>query len=191
MVVAIKKDDRVVVGISVGDSLIDMTENDLALYENVPFWKVKGNKNCYVFAEDMKFSTDLLRYNDYIFKDVSDGKSVIETVMPRMKELLKKYGQTTEDTKWDSRLLIVKDNKTFIVDRYFSVDEADEYVGLGYESILVGGLEESKGLPPKESILFALKTFNRARNRNIFPLVLFDTKTKKKEVIFNMEGANA
>lgn len=45
MVVAIKKDDKISVGITVCDSLVDMTEKDLSLMENIPFWKVKGTKD--------------------------------------------------------------------------------------------------------------------------------------------------
>ena len=67
MIIAIKRDGKVVVGISICDCSIDMTESDLALADNLPFWKVKGEKDCYVCTEDLTYSTDLLRYNDYVF----------------------------------------------------------------------------------------------------------------------------
>ena len=93
MVIARKDGDRIVVGSTVADTLIDMTERDLSLLENIPFWKVKGEKNCYVFAEDLTFATDLLRFNDYVFKNITDGNSVITNVVPKIKELLSKYSQ--------------------------------------------------------------------------------------------------
>ena len=88
MVVAIKKDDKISVGITVCDSLVDMTEKDLSLMENIPFWKVKGTKDCYVFAEDLTYGVDLLRYNDHIFKNITDGNSIIVDVVPQIKEIL-------------------------------------------------------------------------------------------------------
>ena len=185
MVVAVKKDNRIVVGVTVCDSLIDMTDKDLSLDENIPFWKVKGNKDCYVFAEDLTLATDLLRFNDYIFKDVTDGNSVIETVVPKMKELLSKYSQILNGKEWDSQLLIIKDNKMFTIGHYFTVSEVDEFAGLGYEQYLLGGLEESRDKSLEESILFAVRNLNRMRCRNFFPLMLFDTKTKKRKVVFN------
>ena len=74
MFVAVKREDRVVVGITICDTYGDMTEKDLSLPDNIPFWKVKGEKNCYVCTDDINYSSDLLRYNDYVFKGVTDGK---------------------------------------------------------------------------------------------------------------------
>ena len=55
------------------------------------------------------------------------------------------------------------------------MSEVDEFVGLGFEAYLIGGLEVSRELPLEESLLFPVK--------NLFPIVLFDSKTKKKKVI--------
>ena len=185
MVIARKDGDRIVVGSTVADTLIDMTERDLSLLENIPFWKVKGEKNCYVFAEDLTFATDLLRFNDYVFKNITDGNSVITNVVPKMKELLSKYSQIINGKEWDSQLLIIKDNKMFTIGHYFTVSEVDEFAGLGYEQYLLGGLEESRDKSLEESILFAVRNLNRMRCRNFFPLMLFNSKTKKRKVVFN------
>ena len=185
MVVARKEGDRIVVGSTVADTLIDMTERDLSLLENIPFWKVKGEKNCYVFAEDLTFATDLLRFNDYVFKNITDGNSVIRNVVPKIKGLLSNYSQIINGKEWDSQLLIIKDNKMFTIGHYFTVSEVDEFVGLGYEKYLIGGLEESRDESLEESILFAVRNLNRMRNSNFFPLVLFDSKPKRRKVIFN------
>ena len=185
MVIARKEGDKIVVGSTVADTLIDMTERDLSLLENIPFWKVKGEKNCYVFAEDLTFATDLLRFNDYIFKNITDGNSVIRNVVPKIKGLLSNYSQIMNGKEWDSQLLIIKDNKMFTIGHYFTVSEADEFAGLGYESYLLGGLEESRDKPMEDGILFAVRNLNRMRNINFFPLVLFDSKTKRRKVIFN------
>ena len=183
MIIARKSNDEIMVGLTVGDSLIDMTEKDLSLKENIPFWKVKGVKNCYVFAEALNYSTDLLRYNDYIFKDVTDGNSLIVNVVPKMKELLDKHSRIIGKDEWESQLLIIKDNKMFTIGHYFTVFEVDEFAALGYESYLLGGLEENRDKPLEESILAALRNLNRMRCRNLFPLVLFDSKTKKSKVV--------
>lgn len=185
MLIARKDGDRIVVGLTVADSFIDMTERDLSILENIPFWKVKGEKNCYVFAEDLTFATDLLRFNDYVFKNVTDGNSIITNVVPKIKELLNKYSQTIDGKEWGSQLLIIKDNKMFTVGHYFTVSEVDEFVGFGFESYLLGGLEESRDKPIEESVLFTVRNLNRMRRKNLFPLTIFDSKTKKKKVFFN------
>ena len=181
MIIAVKKENEIVVGITVCDSLVDMTEKDLSLTDNLPFWKVKGVNDCYVFAEDLTFSTDLLRYNNHIFKNINDGNSIISDVIPKMKELLGKYSRIIDGKEWDSQLLIVVGGKLFTIGHYFTVSEIDDFTGLGFEQYLIGGLNETKEYEPKESILFAVRNLNRMRSRNFFPILLFDAKTNKKK----------
>ena len=184
MVVAVKREDRIVVGVTGCDSLVDMTVKDLSLEENVPFWKVTGTKDCYVFADILSFEADLLRYNPSIFKEITDGKSVFETALPKMKALLGKYNRISEKGEWSNKLLIVKGDKMFSVDAYFTVSEEDGFVGLDYEQYLLGALEESRDLSQEESVLFAVRNLKKMINRELFPLVLFDSKTKKKKVLY-------
>ena len=184
MVVAVKKDDKITVGITVCDSLVDMTEKDLSLMENIPFWKVKGTKDCYVFAEDLTYAVDLLRYNDHIFKNITDGNSIVVDVIPKMKELLSNYSRVIDGKRWGSQLLILKGNKMFIVGNYFVVSEADDFVGLGYDTYLLGGLSEMREEDPRENILFAIRNLNRMKSRNLFPVMMFDNQTKKKKFYY-------
>ena len=118
MIVAVKKEDRVVVGISISDSFVEMAEKDLVLTENLPFWKVDKEKDCYVCTEDLCYSTDLLRYNSHIFKGITDGKSVIENVVPKMKILFEKNVCLTSDNDWHNQMLIIKGNKIFQCRRF-------------------------------------------------------------------------
>ena len=184
MVVATKRDDKIVVGLSITDSVVDMSEKDLSLQENLPYWKVKGEKDCYVFCEDLCFASDLFRYNDYVFRGITDGNSIIRNVVPKMKELLDGYLQITSEGNWNTQLLIVKGDKIFTISRYFSVTEVDDFAGLNFEKIAIGCLEESKDMTQEESLLFASRTINRMKNRNIFPLIIFDSKTKKHKIYY-------
>ena len=115
MVTAIKRDNNFVIGITSKDLFVDMTEKDVSILENLPFWKVKGVKNCYVFADGIDFPIELLRYNDYIFKGITDAKSVIKNVLPKIKEILDVYGCILERKRWDNQILILKDDKLFQV----------------------------------------------------------------------------
>ena len=110
---------------------------------------------------------------------------ILYAVKILLKELLGRYSCIIGKDEWDSQLLIIKDNKMFTIGHYFTVSEVDEFVGMGFETYLLGGLEENKDKPGEESILAALKSLNRMRCRNLFPLVLFDGKTKKRKVLYN------
>ena len=188
MLVAAKKDDKIMVGVSVCDSLIDMTEKDLSLIENLPFWKVNGTSDCYVFADERNFAFELLRYNDHIFKNITDGNSIITTVVPKMKELLGKHSRIINGNEWESQLLIVKGNKMYSIGRYFSVSENDNYACLGFEGYVLGCLEElsNKGyeVSSLDKVVNSLRYLNAIRNRDYFPLITFDTSTKKRRVFY-------
>ena len=43
---------------------------------------------------------------------------------------------------------------------------------------------EDKDLPIEESILFSVKTLDKMRCTNLFPLVLFDVNTKRRKIIY-------
>ena len=184
MVIAVKKEDRVVVGVTAADGLANMTKRDLALEENLPFWKVKGVKDCYAFSEDMNYATDLLRYNDGIFKNFTDMESLIRDVVPKMRELLKGYGMITETAGWCSTLILVKEGKAYEITPHFTVCEVEDFSTHPFEGYAMGALEESKDMPFEESILFALRKVNEIRCRNLFPLMIFDCKSKKKKVFY-------
>lgn len=182
MVIAKRQDDKIVVGISDRDSLIEMCENDYYLEENLPFWKVNGEKDCFVCSSKVCFSTNLLRYNDKIFKGITDGKSIMQNVVPKIKGILSEYLSLINDKSWDSQLLIIKGNKMFTINNYFNVTEIEQSVALGYTPYLNSGIEESCDMSAEESILFSVRGLETIQNIKLFPIVTFNTKTKKKKV---------
>ena len=184
MIIAVKKGDKVVVGVTICDGSIDMSEKDLALESNLPFWRVKGQNDCYVCTEDLTYSTDLFRYNDYIFKDISDGKSIIENVLPKMKEILKRNNQLINGKEWDNQMLIIKGGKVFRITNYLNLAEIDDYTVLGYESNVQCVLDETKDDTPIDSILSSIRHLNRMRNKQLFPVTIFDLQGRKKQVYY-------
>ena len=185
MLVAKKQDDRIVVGVSICDHFCECAEDDLYLDENVPIWKVKGEKDCYVFADKSSLSVNLLRYNDNIFKGITDGRSVIEKVVPKIKSILDAHSRLIGANEWGDYLLIVKGNKMFTINEHFNVCECDDVATLGYLPFLIAGLEECKEASPEQSILSTVKGLERLRNKKLFPLVTFDTKTKRRKIHYN------
>ena len=184
MVVAVKENDIITIGVTSNENLTYMTDKDLSLKENLPFWKVNGTTGCYVVAENAKFSVDLLRYEDWVFKDVTDGNSIITNVVPKMKELLNAVELISKDGEWESRLLVIKDNKMFYIGNYFSVNEIDSLCVLGFDDVVLGGLEEFKDLPPKERILNSVRGLEILKNKRFFPITIFDTKSKKRKIYY-------
>jgi hypothetical protein len=185
MIIATKKGNDVTVRLSICDSSANMTEKDLALTDNIPLWRVKGEKDCYVCCEDNTYSSDILRFNDYVFKGVTDGKSIIENVIPKMKDLLGRHDRLLNGKEWLNQMLIIKGDKVYKIGNYFTVFEIDDYAVLGYESFVIGALDETRDKDATESILESLRNMNRMKNRQFFPITIFDTSSKKKKVYFS------
>lgn len=184
MVIAVKKDEKIMVGSSICDGCTQMTDKDLVLDENIPFWKPKNTKNCYVFAEDACMETDLLRYNDEIFKGVCDFDSIIANVIPKMQALLRRYYLISEDKSWGSQLLIIINGTMVTIDHYFVVTKFKNFVSLGADYVMCGAIEEMQDASLEERMIFAVKTTEQAFNKRLFPMVIRDMQTKKRKVVF-------
>ena len=187
MIIALKKQDKIFVATGINDGSINMTEKDLLLSENIPFWKINGVKDCYVGVRDVSYSADLLRYNNYVFKNITDIKSIIDNVIPKMKDLLGKYDMSGDGKNWRNRLVIIKDDRIYEVDNFFSVEEEDEYAVLtiGYDTDYIkGALDESKDLSAEESILNALRSYSLMKDSKVFPITIFNVTDKKKKIYY-------
>ena len=62
--------------------------------------------------------------------------------------------------------------------------ECDEVSTPHYEAYLIPVVKETADLDPTESILRAFRYANKMRNANFFPVMVFDSKTKKKKVFY-------
>ena len=183
MVIAKKDKDRVVVGINISDQLSYAAMSSYVLEDNIPFWKVKGEKNCYVFCDNAGFAVNLLRYNDYVFKGITDVQSVAKNVIPKMRELLEKNDLIIRGKEWFGKLLIVKDNKIFTIENYFVLSETNA-IALNDVILATGCIEECEGKSAKESVLYTLRVLEKATRVSSFPAVVFDSKTKRKTIYY-------
>lgn len=183
MVVAVRKGDSFVVGVTSSDGFVDMTEKDLTLEENLPACKVSGVKNCYLLAEDLSFEFDLLKFNGNIFKNVTDGKSVSNTVVPKIKSLLSSYDMIKGNGNWNGQILIIKDDKAFVVSSCFVVNDVEEFAALGYEKYVIGALESSRDKTAEERVLYAFRHVEKCLNKKLFPVTIIDYNTNKRKVV--------
>ena len=183
MIIALKKEKGFLVGSSICVSSFGMTDRDLSLPENVPFFKVNGTKDCYVGTCYFRRSSDLIRYNDYIFKDVTNGESIIKNVLPKLKALLLENGQL-KNNNWNNSLIIIKGDKIYVINRFLTVEEK-EFAVLG-SFVFLGGVYQAQeeGLDAETTIKQAVKIAERVDNRRYFPVVLTDTTTNKRKVIY-------
>lgn len=185
MIIALKEDNRVVLGMSCYDTLAQMSPKDLALAENQPVWKLKTVKNCYVGIKDNHYAGEILRCNEQIFKGLTDAKSVAEVIIPRIKKLLKDNHCLICGSDMPIEITIIKDNNIYFIDKFFVFNEKDEWVNGYHKDTLLGGIEGSKDIKSAtERILSIMRVVSNLELFNGFPITIIDTKTHRRKVYY-------
>lgn len=181
MLIAIKDDKEIKIGMTIKESYVNMEDADIFQKENVPYWTIKDKGICHIFADTLSFSVDLLRYKEDIFKDITDGMSIIKNVIPKIRKVLDEYLCYSGKNAWNNQLLIVKNKKMFLIDTNLIVIEVDNQIATDYEPYALGTLEEYKDLEKDKRIIESYKIIEKMRNCKLFPIMLIDPKKEKIE----------
>ena len=184
MIVAIKEKDKVVLGVSICDACIDMTDKDLAHPDNLPLRKLRGTKDCYMAMDTISLLTDALRYNDSLYKDFDDQMSIIENLVSVTKKLCKVISPYFNNKEMENRMVIVKDNRLYSVDSFFNVWEVDDFLATTYDDYYMAAFETMKDLSKEDKIVEVSRKIERLKNRKLFPMTILDTSTGKKKVYY-------
>lgn len=182
MVVAVKKGEDIVVGISTIETYSGMTAGDKLHPDNVPCWKVSGEDDCFVFSDRSSLMVDALRYNSHIFRGITDYNSLVNKVVPKMKDFLGKMNYLLRDEDMNTELVIVKGNKLYDINFDFMVTEVDGWVSTDWQGNIGGAYEVSKHLSAEDIVLSAYRN-GVGYDYNFFPLIMFDNRSKKQRII--------
>lgn len=190
MFVAIKDSKTTYVGVSnVGDSLCDMSKQDMMLEENVIIWEIAGHKGWYAVGGRFYVEMDLIRYAKGLFAKEITYQSLLGYTIPKIKDLLDLRG-LVKDRAWYNDLLIVSKDKAYIIDGYFCLNEVDDYaVADARADIMRGSLEYTEDLPAKVRICEAIHSVEEMRGKSHFPALLLDVATGKREAWWSYEDA--
>lgn len=189
MVVVLKDKKTSLVGISVNESLMDMSDKDLMLEDNIPLAKISGHKGWYMAFEKAMLTSDILRYTKGLFAKEITAESLIRFTVPKMKTLLDERG-LVKDRNWYNSMFIASRDCVYCVDSYFCVYEIDEFEVKGTrEDIARGSMEFTKDLPAKVRMCEAFQSLNSARSRRRFPVMMLEVAVGKREIWWSYEDA--
>lgn len=184
MFVAVKNDDRFFIGYSIRDNSIDMDESDLLLEDNIPVWKVRGKKGVLIMCGERDFAAALLKYNKKLFNFEISDKEMFGGFVPRLKDFLQYYDLVDNNGNWNNELLIVKDNAAYRVENDFTLTKIVDYCSSGrWNRLTTGSLAGSEGEPAEKRIVDAFRLVVKMRNYELFPILLYDSKSGKRKII--------
>ncbi len=189
MFVAVKNDDRFLIGCSVRDRNINVDESDLLLEDNIPVWKVRGKKGVLVACGECGFAATLLKYNDRLFNFEINDDEMFGDFVRRLKHFLYHFDVINDKGHWENELLLVKDDFAYVVASDFTVLKIVDYKSSNEMNRLTrGSLVHSEGEPAKKRIVDAFKLVGKMQNKELFPIAIYDSKTGKRKIVRKIES---
>jgi hypothetical protein len=186
MVVVVKEKDRVLLGVTIADISRYISKNDLINEENLPYFKVRG-EDCFVCyaGGGLEIEMDVLKYNDKIFRNITDGNSILQNVIPKLKEIIEPYMGINADGVMKDCVYIIKGNRVFLITRNFIVHEIENFNCVGNDDVVSGIMETIPSLSGEEKLLTVAREVYDLCGIRSFPFIIFDAKTKKRKVFYN------
>lgn len=189
MFVAVKNDDRFLIGCSVRDGNINVDESDLLLEDNIPVWKVRGKKGVLVACGECGFAATLLKYNDRLFNFEINDDEMFGDFVRRLKHFLYHFDVINDKGHWENELLLVKDDFAYVVASDFTVLKIVDYKSSNsWNRLTRGSLVHSEGEPAKKRIVDAFKLVGKMQNKELFPIAIYDSKTGKRKIVRKIES---
>jgi hypothetical protein len=163
MIIAIKDGDCVHLAFDIKEwGLIGVMHDDLMLKGNHPYWIIKAKNPALMTSTYNLTARDLFRYN-FPFAEIKDIKQIQLEIVPWIRKTLTEYQiiKDKEEETFES-IIIAREDRLFVVDQYFFVEEIHDYIVFGGASIFaMYVLKQTAHLDPINRIR---ATFEKAMN---------------------------
>lgn len=188
MIIAIKEEDKVVVGYTNCETWGSLGEEDYVDEENLG---IRFSKDGVLFGfEEMGVRSDIFLYDDEFMEEEITPKTVVREIIPYIKQRLEDNCLSLDKNgEWKNTLIICKDNHIYDIDRNFGFSEIDDYIAHGYKAeTAISILDQTAGLSAKERILKVMEVIGRLTKMDLFPMVITDTKSRQFTRIYKGEN---
>lgn len=139
-------------------SHVKMSYNDVIAGENVPIWKVVGNKNTIVMGDNNPLFNDILRYHPEVFHGRITEEKLIKLIIPKIRKLCEEYNIFEKSTNFPSCFVVAQKNKAFLIGEDGFVWNIENFEAVGwYNAVIKGSLILNENLPARQRIKRAFK----------------------------------
>ncbi len=184
MLIAIKENDRVVVASLITDSLKRLTHNDFVNEDN----RIVAIKDdiVYCFAMAGRYA-DMFLCDDKFFEFEVTPESIVKNFIPYMFQRIKREkgleNSKWDDPNWENALVIVKDNRIFLITQTFYFKEESEFICGGWDTVYIyGSLEATRGEKAEERMRKAIALYENSDRSNLYPFVVVDSSDLKIQI---------
>lgn len=188
MIIVLKDKDSVYIAASVECTYTNTHVEDIINEENLKMWRPEGKDGCIMACVTPHApGIDVLRYeNIEALNRPLTSSVVIREINPYLKELFAKQHMLDGEEMW-SNIVIAKDDKAFYITPNFTVCDIEDFDSIGNrssEDIAYGFLAMNRELDPIDRIVGAFRTVEEGDVNKHFPIVIMNTKSKTREVIY-------
>lgn len=187
MVIAFRQDNKNYIAVSSNSTVSDTSKKDRVNSDNITTWKIKGREGWYIACSKFSFTTDLIRYMDDMFDEEISFDTLIRYTVPYLKSALSEWG-LADDNESEVHIVIANNEHIFAIDRYFCVEEVDDFICHGWNyDIARGAMEFTRGEKPEVRAKEAFHAIDYLRTNDYFPVVFIELETGKKKVWYSYD----
>ena len=191
MIIAIKEKDKVVIGYTNLDTWDRLANTDYVDEENLA---IKCSKSGKVFAcSDMDRRSDILLYGEELSNLDISPKSIVKDIIPYIKERLKENDlPIDENGSWKNALVICDNEHIYDIGPKFAFREVNDFVVHGYKEVdaVISALDATPSISSEKRIVNSISFASKFYRKNLFPIVITDTKDGKLKVVYEGEFEN-
>ena len=186
MTITLKDKNSVWIAVGAGAGMYDVHKDDLFHEDNLNLWRVTGVQNC-IMASLRSGGHDLNRisYQKHLglSAPLTQSNLILKTI-PKLKQIFEETGMMDGKESWQT-FSVAKGNKAFVILPTFTCCEIEDFDVRGCgEDIAYGAMAYYKDLPPVGRIAESFRTLEKMRRTKHFPVVLMNTMSKDRIVIY-------
>lgn len=187
MIIAVKDTDKVIVCYTNTDVEEMLAIEDYVDEENIP---IKFNDYGFlVGCARMSNSSNVVLYNDELYNQDFTRSNINRKLIPNLIEKLKNNKvKIDEDNYWGNSIVICNNDKIYDINTVFEFYELDNFISHAngdYNDIIKGILVPTEGEDVESRILKAINFLCEKTKKDLYPLVITDTLSKKFKRIYS------
>ena len=186
MTITLKDKDSVWIGVGAASGVLYAHTDDMIHEDNLNLWRVQGVPNCIISpVRTGGIDVDRIRYQKHLGLSVpfTHSNLILKTV-PKLKQIFEETDMMDGNESWQT-IFVAKGDKAFVILPTFTCCEIEDFDVRGAgEDIAYGAMEYYKGLPPAERIAASFRATEKMRRSRHFPVVIMNTMSKERIVIY-------
>jgi hypothetical protein len=187
MIAVLKENRKIYFAITYGFTYVPGTdESYIFIPENLLIWKIKGAANAIMAASESNRDRDLLLYEN-LFRGELTLKKAHEEIVPKMRNIFKKYGRLKSDNEFSATYFIAKDHQVMKITPEGKCSWVEQIDASRSIDLLHTSVTLKQHMHPIPRLAIAIKTVMDYYAFACFPMAIMEVGTQQITYIRSKE----